>query len=347
MPAQPPPPRHFSLAPALPAPRIQRFAVRRISPLRRTRSASRHPSLYARPAFRSPPLSLAARSVAAYPKDSPPGESPRLAVPVPPPAILLSMPAQPSAPRPFRWRREASPRIQKIRRQANLPAWPYPFRLPPSFSLCPPSLPLPAPFVGGAKRRRVSKRFAARRISPLWLGRIVKEGAGPLLDTPAPPPTPRLSRSPNAPSGEGVGRGSPLPTSHRARRLCRWARGDFRIATGTPSPALFAPTAPAVLLNLGTAEIASFEAPDVCEAKPSARPRPTGPGPSARGRRQPSARGRKAGPSRKRTASVSGTARQRAYSVSSSSPPVKQNRVPDTAEMSTRNLRPPNRKRRL
>ena len=122
MPAQPPPPRHFSLAPALPAPRIQRFAARRISPLRRTRSASRHPSLYARPAFRSPPLSSAVRSVAAYPE---------------------------------------------IRRQANLSASPYPFRFPPSFSLCPPSLPLPAIFVGGAKRRRVSKRFAARRIFPL------------------------------------------------------------------------------------------------------------------------------------------------------------------------------------
>ena len=45
----------------------------------------------------------------------------------------------------------------EIRRQANLSAWPYPFRLPPSFALCPPSLPRPATFVGGAKRRRVSR----------------------------------------------------------------------------------------------------------------------------------------------------------------------------------------------
>ena len=104
---------------------------------------------------------------------------------------------------------------------------------------------------------------------------------------------------------------------------------------------------PSRFSNLGTAEIASFEAPDVCEAKPSARPRPTGPGPKEGRRRKSSPFFRKAGPSRKRTASVSGTARQRAYSVSSSSPPVKQNRVPDTAEMSTRNLRPPRRKRRL
>ncbi len=114
--------RLFSLATAPPAPRIQRFTARRISPLSRTRSASRHPSLYARNSSPSPPLSLAARSVAAY---------------------------------------------LKIRRQANLPAWPYPFRLPPSFSLCPPSLPLPALFRWRRKASPRIQRFAARRISPL------------------------------------------------------------------------------------------------------------------------------------------------------------------------------------
>ena len=146
IPAIPPAPRHFSLATALPAPRIQRFAVRRISPLRRTRSAFRHPSPYARPAFRSPPLSLAARSVAAYPKDSPSGESPR-----------------------FGW--------------------------------------------GGLSRR----------------------GPAPSL-TPRLPSHARLSRNPHSPSGKGVGRGAPLPTSHRARRLCRRARGDFRSLPESPAP---------------------------------------------------------------------------------------------------------------
>ena len=170
--------------------------------------------------FRLPPslphtrhFSLAARSVAAYPKDSPSGESPRLAVPVPPPAI----------PSPF-----------------------------------PPNLPLPAPFVGGAKRRRVSKRFAVRRISPLWLGRIVKEGAGPLLDTPAPLPRPAFPATLIHPRGRVSGGGLPsrLPIVPGG-----FAGGHGAISAflpEPPSPALFAPAAPSVLPPPGTAEIASF-----------------------------------------------------------------------------------------
>ena len=87
---------------------------------------------------RSPPFSLAARSGAAYPEIR---RQANLSVPLL--ASLLPMPAQPSVPLFFRWRREASPRIQKIRRQANLPASPYPFRF--SLSLprvrAPPSAP--------------------------------------------------------------------------------------------------------------------------------------------------------------------------------------------------------------
>ena len=157
----------------------------------------------------SPPFSLAARSVAAYLKIRRQANLPAWPYPFRlPPSFSLCPPSLP-LPAIFRWRREASPRIQKIRRQANLSAWPCPFRLPPSFSLCPPSLPLPAPFVGGAKRRRVSKRFAVRRISPLWLGRIVKEGAGPLLDTPAPLPRPAFPATPTRPRGRVSGGGLP------------------------------------------------------------------------------------------------------------------------------------------
>ena len=158
------------------------------------------------------------------------------------------------------------------------PLEPYPFRLPPSFFLCPPSLPLPALFVGGAKRRRVSKD------SP--------QGESPRLAVPVPPlaiPSP-YTRNPHSPSGEGVGRGAPLPTSHRARRLCRRARGDFRIATGTPSPALFAPTAPAVPPTLAQRKSLPFR-PRTC-----ARP-----GPKEGRRLSSSPFFRKAGPSRKRT----------------------------------------------
>ena len=299
MPAQPSAPRPFRWRREA-SPRIQRFAARRISPLGRTRSASRHPSLYARPAFRSPPLSLAARSGAAYPKDSPPGESPRLAVPVPPPAILLSMPAQPSAPRPFRWRREAAPRIQKIRRQANLPAWPYPFRLPPSFSLCPPSLPLPAPFVGGAKRRRVSRDSPSGESPRFGWGGLSRRGPAPSL-------TPRLpSHAPPFPQpsftlGGGCREGGSPPDFPSCPAALPAGTGRFPHCYRNPQSRLVRTRRPNRSSTFCTAEIASFEAADVCEAKPSARPRPTGPGPSARGRRQPSARGRKAGPSRKRT----------------------------------------------
>ncbi len=110
-------------------------------------------------------FSLAARSGATYPKDSPSGESPPLG---------------------------------RTRSASRHP-----------FPLYPPFLPLPAPFVGGAKRRRVSKRFAVRRISPLWLGRIVKEGAGPLLDTPAPLPRPAFPATLIPPRGRVSGGGLP------------------------------------------------------------------------------------------------------------------------------------------
>ena len=193
------------------APRIQRFAARRISPLGRTRSASRHPSLYARPAFRSPPLSLAARSVAAYPKDSPSGESPR-----------------------FGW--------GGLSRRGPAPS------LTPRLPSHAPPFPQPQRALGGG----------------CW------EGSSP----------PDFPSCPAAlPAGTG--------------RFPHFYRNPQSRPVRTPRPSRFS--------NLGTAEIASFQAPDVCEAKPSARPRPTGPGPSARGRRQPSARRRKAGPSRKRT----------------------------------------------
>ena len=79
-----------------------------------------------------------------------------------------------------------------------------------------------------------------------------------------------MQSDPKARSGEGVGRGAPLPTSHRARRLCRRARGDFRIATGTPSPALFAPTAPAVSPTLARRKSLPFR-PQTCARRSRVR----------------------------------------------------------------------------
>ena len=130
------------------------------------------------------------------------------------------MPAHPSAPRPFRWRREAAPRIQ---------------------------------------------RFAVRRISPLWLGRIVKEGDGPHLDTPAPLPRPAFPATPKRPRGRVSGGGLPsrLPI----------VPGGFAGGHGAISALYRSPQSrpvrthrPSRFSNLGTAEIASFQAPDVCEA---------------------------------------------------------------------------------
>ncbi len=233
----------------------------------------------------------------------------------------------------------------EIRRQANLSAWPCPFRLPPSFSLCPPSLPLPAIFVGGAKRRRVSKRFAARRISPL--GRTRSASCHPSLYArpafrspplslaarsvaaypkdspsgesprfgwgglsrrgPAPSLTPRLpSHAPPFPQpaftlGGGCREGGSPPDFPSCPAALPAGAGRFPLSTGTPSPVLFAPTAPAVPPTFARRKSLPFRPRTCARRQPSARPRPTGPGPSARGRRQPSARRRKAGPSRKRT----------------------------------------------
>jgi len=211
-------PPSFSLCPpSLPLPalfRWRREASPRIQKIRRTRSASRHPSLYARPAFRSPPLSLAARSVAAYPKDSPPGESPR-----------------------FGW--------GGLSRRGPAPS------LTPRLPSHAPPFPQPSCALGGGCR----------------------EGGSP-PDFPSCP----------AALPAGVGR---FPHCYRNPQ-------SRPVRTHRPSRSS----------TFCTAEIASFQAPDVCEAKPSARPRPTGPGPSARGRRQPSARGRKAGPSQRASAPI-------------------------------------------
>ena len=246
-------------------------------------------------------FSLAARSGATYPKDSPSGESPPLG---------------------------------RTRSASRHP-----------FPLYPPFLPLPAPFVGGAKRRRVSKRFAVRRISPLGRtrsasrhpslyarpafhspplslaarsvaaypkdspsGESLRFGWGGLSRRgPAPSLTPRLpSHAPPFPQpqralGGGCREGGSPPDFPSCPAALPAGTGRFPLSTGTPSPVLFAPTAPAVPPPSARRKSLPFRPRTCARRQPSARPRPTGPGPSARRRRQPSACGRKAGPSRKRT----------------------------------------------
>ena len=255
------------------------------------------------------------------------------------------MPAQPPPSPPFFvGAGPAGTAYPEIRRKANLSASPYPFRFPPSFSLCPPNLPLPAIFVGGAKRRRVSKD------SP--------PGESPRLAVPVPPlaiPSPYTRhsfRSPplslaarsvaaypkDSPSGEsprfgwgGLSRRGPAPSltprlpshappfpqpSFTLGGGCReggpsrlpivpggfaGGRGAISALYRNPQSRLVRTHRPSRSANPCAAEIASFEAPDVCEAKPSARPGPTGPGPKEGRRLSSSPFFRNAGPSRKRT----------------------------------------------
>ena len=234
-------------------------------------------------------------------RDSPSGESPRLAVPVPLLAILLSMPAHPSAPRPFRWRREAAPRIQKIRRQANLPAWPYPFRFSLSLPrvLAPPSAP---------RHFSLAARSGATYPKDSPSGESLRFGWGGLSRRgPAPSLIPRLpSHAPPFPQpsftlGGGCREGGSPPDFPSCPAALPAGAGRFPHSYRSPQPRLVRTHRPSRSSNLGTAEIASFQAADVCEAKPSARPRPTGPGPKKGRRRESSPFFREAGPSRKRT----------------------------------------------
>ena len=131
------------------------------------------------------------------------------------------MPAQPPTPRHFRWRREASPRIQKIRRQANLPALVgedcqgggRPPSLTPRLPSHAPPFPQPAFTLGGGCR---------------------EGGSSPDF--------------PSCPAALPAGTGR-FPHSYRNPQ-------SRPVRTHRPSRSS----------NLCTAEIASFQAPDVCEA---------------------------------------------------------------------------------
>ena len=266
--------------------------------------------------LRSPPIFAGDGSAgAAYPEIRRQANLPRFAVPVPPPAILLSMPAQTSAPRPFRWRREASPRIQRfavrrispLGRTRSASRHPSLYARPASRS---PPLSLAARSVAAYPKDSPSgesPRFG-------W-GGLSRRGPAPSSDTPAPLPRPAFPATLIHPRGRVSGGGAPLPTSHRARRLCRRARGDFRIATGTPSPALFAPAAPSVPPPPARRKSLPFR-PRTCARRSRVRVRdPRGP---ARKKGDDESRlpffGKRAPPGNG-PSSVSGTARQRAYSV--------------------------------
>ena len=219
----------------------------------RARSASRHPF----PPFPFPAIfrwrRLRRRRVS---RDSPPGESPRLAVPVPPPAI------------------------------------PSPYTRPASRS---------PPFSLAARRVAAYPKDSPSGESPRFgWGGLSRRGPAPSL-------IPRLpSHAPPFPQpaftlGGGCREGGSPPDFPSCPAALPAGAGRFPHFYRSPQSRPVRTRRPSRSANPCTAEIASFQAPDVCEAKPSARPRPTGPGPKEGRRLSSSPFFRKAGPSRKRT----------------------------------------------
>ena len=119
--------------------------------------------------------------------------------------------------------------------------------------------------------------------------------------------TPRLpSHAPPFPQpscalGGGCREGGSPPDFPSCPAALPAGAGRFPLSTGTPSPALFAPTAPAVPPPLARRKSLPFRPRTCARRQPSARPRPTGPGPKEGRRLSSSPFFRKAGPSRKRT----------------------------------------------
>ena len=258
-------------------------------------------------------------------KDSPPGESLRLAVPVPPPAAFSLCPQFLPLPASSVGAGSAGAAYPEIRRKANLPAQPYPFRLPPSFSLCPQFLPLPATFASGAKRRHVSRDSPQGESFRFGWGGLSRRGLAPSLTPRLPSHAPPFPQ-PQSALGGGCREGAPLPTSHRARRLCRRARGDFRIATDPPVPPCSRPT-PQPFRQPWHSGNRFLSAPRRVRGEAECAPGPTGPGPKKRettlvvslffGKRAPPGNG---------PSSVSGTARQRV--ISQECPPARSGACP-------------------
>ena len=187
--------------------------------------------------FRSPPFFAGGAKRRRVSRDSPPGESLRLAVPVPPPAILFSMPAQPSAPPPLSLAARSVAAYPKDSPSGESPRFGW----------------------GGLSRRG-----------------------------PAPSLTPRLpSHAPPFPQpqsalGGGCREGGSPPDFPSCPAALPAGAGRFPHCYRNPQSRPVRAHRPSRSSNLGTAEIASFEAADVCEAPAECAPAAHGARPERR-----------------------------------------------------------------
>ena len=160
----------------------------------------------------------------------------------------------------------------EIRRQANLPASPYPFR--PS-----PSLPLIPAIPSAPRHFSLAARSGATYPKDSPLGESPRFGWGGLSRRgPAPSLTPRLpSHAPPFPQpsftlGGGCREGGSPPDFPSCPAALPAGAGRFPHRYRNPQSRLVRTPRPSRFSNLGTAEIASFQATDVCEASAECAP---------------------------------------------------------------------------
>ena len=142
---------------------------------------------------------------------------------------------------------------------------PRPFRLPPSFSLCPQFLPLPATFASGAKRRRVSRDSPQGESLRFGWGGLSRRGLAPSLTPRLPSHAPPFPQ-PQSALGGGCREGGSPPDFPSCPAALPAGTGRFPHFYRNPQSRLVRTRRTIRSSTPGTAEIASFQAPDVCEA---------------------------------------------------------------------------------
>ena len=260
-------------------------------------------------------------------KDSPPGESLRLAVPVPPPAIPspYPFPTSPSPPHSLAALRDAA----------------YPKDSPPGESprsavpVPPPAILLPMPAISPPPRLFRWRRLRRRRVSRdspqgeslrFGWGGLSRRGLAPSLTPRLPSHAPPFPQ-PQSALGGGCREGGSPPDFPSCPAAVPAGTGRFPHSYRNPQSRPVRTHRPSRSSNLCTAEIASFEAADVCEASAECAPAAHGARPEKRettlvvslffGKRAPPGNG---------PSSVSGTARQRV--ISQECPPARSGACP-------------------
>ena len=210
------------------------------------------PSPYTRHSFRSPPFFAGGAKRRRVSKDSPSGESPplgrtRSASRHP---SLYARPAFRSPPF-FVGDGSAGAAYLKIRRQANLPAWPYPFRLPTS-------LPHTRHFSLAARSVAAYPKDSPSGESPRFgWGGLSRRGPAPSLTPRLPSHAPPFPQ-PSCALGGGCREGGSPPDFPSCPAALPAGTGRFPHFYRNPQSRLVRTPRPSRSSNLGTAEIASF-----------------------------------------------------------------------------------------